>query len=117
MPKNNLFWLEKAKRIQALAQAGLTYVQDEFDKERFEELREISVQMLAQISDEKIEKITDLFASGKGYQTPKVAVRGLVIRDEKVLMVREKLDNKWALPGGWTDIGFSPKEVIEKELM
>jgi ADP-ribose pyrophosphatase YjhB (NUDIX family) len=109
-------WILYAKRIQAIAQAGLTYAQNDYDVERFQELRDISVAMMADISGEKIPRIQQLFANETGYQTPKVDIRGVIFKDRKILMVRERIDGCWSLPGGWADIGFSPKEVVIKEV-
>ena len=111
--------LDQAQRLQALAQAGLTYTRDLYDRERYEQLRAISVEMLAELTDEPLEKIIRTFASEDGYPTPKVDVRAVVIRDGgAVLMVRESLDHgKWTLPGGWADIGFTPFEIAAKEVL
>lgn len=109
-------WLEWTKRIQALAQSGLAFSKDMYDIERYEELREISVEMMAAHADLEIEKIRELFASDEGYQTPKNDVRGVVFKDGRILMVKEKADDKWALPGGFCDIGLSPSENVVKEI-
>ncbi len=103
-------WLMYAKRIQAIAQAGLTYVQNDYDMERYQELRDISVAMMADISGEDIPKIEQLFANETGYQTPKVDIRGVVFKEGKILMVREKIDGCWSLPGGWADIDYLLKK-------
>lgn len=107
-----------AQRLQALAQAGLAYPSTAYDVERYEEIRAISVQLLHQLApDEPLEKLTQLFASETGYQTPKVDVRAVLFRgQEEVLLVQEKIDgNRWALPGGWADVGYTPFEVAVKE--
>lgn len=109
-------WLTWAKEIQAIAQSGLTYGKDVYDIERYEALRELSVDILANYTFESKERIRLAFASDKGYCTPKIDIRGVVFQDGKILMVREKLDGKWALPGGWADIGLSPKEIAVKEI-
>jgi ADP-ribose pyrophosphatase YjhB (NUDIX family) len=109
-------WLEWAQRIQALSQAGLAFSKDVFDLERFEELRTISVEIMKEHTDLEMEKIKELFTNETGYQTPKVDIRGVVFRDNKILMIREKIDDNWALPGGFCDIGLSPSENIVKEL-
>lgn len=109
-------WLSWAKEIQATAQSGLAYVKDVYDKERYERLRELSVEILAHYTEDSADKIRLAFASDSGYCTPKVDIRGVVFQDGKVLLVREKIDGKWALPGGWADIGLSPKEVAVKEI-
>lgn len=108
--------LEWAKQIQAIAQTGLTYARDVYDRERYEALREISIDMLANYMLAGKDEIKLAFASEAGYATPKVDIRGVVFRDGKVLLVREKLDGAWSLPGGWADIGYSPSEVAVKEI-
>ena len=93
--------LRHAQQLQAIAQAGLTYATGPYDRERYEAIRAISVQMLAELTDEPLEKIIRAFASEDGYPTPKVDVRAVVIRDGEVLLVRESLDGgRWTLPGG-----------------
>lgn len=109
-------WLEWAKRIQSLSQAGLTYAKDVYDIERYEELRNISAEIIEEYTELEMQKVKDLFASDTGYQTPKIDVRGAVFKENKILMVREKSDNKWALPGGFCDVGLSPAENIVKEI-
>ncbi|MGF9699378.1 NUDIX hydrolase [Paenibacillus sp. MABNR03] len=109
-------WLEWAKQIQAIAQTGLTYGKDVYDIERYEELRRISIDILANYTSVNKEKISLTFASDSGYATPKVDIRGVVFKENKILLVREKIDGAWALPGGWSDIGLSPSEVAVKEI-
>ncbi|MBP1991098.1 NUDIX hydrolase [Paenibacillus eucommiae] len=113
----NSNWLEWAKRIQAIAQTGITYTKDAYDLERYEELRQISVDILASYTQVDKEILTLAFAGETGYATPKVDIRGVVFQDDKILLVREKLDGAWALPGGWADIGYSPSEIVVKEIM
>lgn len=113
-----------AQRLNALAQAGLTYAESGYDLERYHELRDLSVHLLHELTDEPIGKIAPLFASGLGeYPTPKVDVRAVVFRGtgtrspDEVLMVQEKMDRRrWTLPGGWADIGYTPSEVAAKEV-
>lgn len=112
----DLKWLEWAKQLQSIAQTGLTYSKDVFDLERFEAIREMSVEMLAFHTDEEKTMIRDLFANEIGYATPKVDIRAVVFRENKILLVKEKSDGKWALPGGWGDVGLSPSEVAIKEV-
>lgn len=109
-------WLEWAKRIQSLSQSGLSFSTDIYDIERYEELRKISAEILAQHTSLEMKKINELFTNETGYQTPKVDVRGAVFNDSKILMVREIIDDKWSLPGGFCDIGLSPSENIVKEM-
>lgn len=110
-----LQFLEYAKRLQSLAQAGLTYALNDYDLERYAEIKQISLQMMSDLSNTKFEVIQDLFRNETGYQTPKVDVRAVVFREDKILMVKEKIDGHWSLPGGWADIGYSPNEVAVKE--
>ena len=108
-------WLDIAKRIQAIAQAGLTYAESGYDQERYAELQTISLQILQKLTEEPIGKLRELFTNEVGYQTPKVDVRSVVFEEGKILMVREKIDGCWSLPGGWADVGYTPKEVAVKE--
>jgi ADP-ribose pyrophosphatase YjhB (NUDIX family) len=109
-------WLSWAKEIQAIAQTGLAYARDVYDVERYQALRELSVDILANYTYESKEKIRLSFAGDDGYCTPKTDIRGVVFHEDRILLVREKLDGKWALPGGWADIGLSPSEVAVKEI-
>jgi ADP-ribose pyrophosphatase YjhB (NUDIX family) len=110
--------LHHAQRLQALAQNGITYAVNPYDLERYLEIREISAKLLQELTDEPFEKILRVFTQETGYQTPKIDIRAVVFRDGKeILLVREKLDhNRWTLPGGWADIGYSPTEVAVKEV-
>jgi ADP-ribose pyrophosphatase YjhB (NUDIX family) len=109
-------WLDWAKRIQALSQAGLTFSKDIYDIERYEELRNISAEIMAVHTELEIEKIKNLFTNERGYQTPKVDVRGVIFEKNQILLVKENIDNKWSLPGGFCDIGLSPSENVIKEI-
>lgn len=108
-------WLDFAMRIQSIAQAGLQYGKDKFDKERYEELRRISAEMLSVKTDVPVEKITDLFCNESGYQTPKIDTRAAVFVDDKILMVHEN-NGTWSLPGGWCDVDQSVASNTEKEV-
>ena len=109
-------WLAWAKRLEALAQNGLTYSADPYDTERYEAVRAIAIEMLAARSDADPSDIRDLFARERGHITPKVDVRGAVFRDERVLLVRERGDGRWTLPGGWADPGESPAAGVVREV-
>ena len=109
-------WLDWAKELQAIAQAGLTYSKDMYDIERFEMIRGLSIEMMAKQTGTPQKVVKELFANETGYATPKVDVRAVIFKGNKILMVKEKLDGHWALPGGWADIGLTAKEVAVKEV-
>ncbi len=109
-------WVEWAQRIQALSQSGLAFSKDNYDIERYEELRIISAEIMQEHTGLEMQKIKDFFLNDTGYQTPKVDVRGVIFQDDKILMVKEKLDDRWSLPGGFCDIGLSAAENIIKEI-
>lgn len=110
-------WLGWAQRLQAIAQIGLTYAINEFDRERYEQIREIAVEMAAKGSGDEAALIRGLFSQDEGYVTPKVDVRGVIFRDDKILLVQEVMDeHRWTLPGGWADIGDSPAEAVIREI-
>jgi len=107
--------IELVKKIQSIAFAGLEYCENDFDRERYEDLKNLSQLLLAEISGTPLEKIQNLFVGEVGYQTPKVDVRAVVFKENKILMVKEKIDGRWSIPGGWADIGYSPSEIAVKE--
>lgn len=112
----NKFFFEKIKRIQALAEIGLEFSEIPYDQERYQELQEISLQLLEKITDVPINKIIPVIQENNGYKTPKVDVRAVVFNEKgQILLVQEKVDNCWSMPGGWSDISYSPREVAEKE--
>ncbi|OFX34129.1 MAG: hypothetical protein A2W90_01160 [Bacteroidetes bacterium GWF2_42_66] len=107
---------EKIKRIQALAETGLHYAENIFDRERYEELQTICLELIEKITDVPIEKIRPVIIDNNGYKTPKVDVRAVVFNEkDEILMIKEKADGCWALPGGWADIGYTARQVAEKE--
>ena len=112
--KNDV-WKKWAQELQFLAQSSLAYSKDKFDRERSERIRDIACEMLSYKYDLPIEKIKMDFASEIGYQTPKVETRAAIIKDNKILLVKEQLDGKWALPGGYQDVNVSVRENIIKE--
>ena len=112
--KNDV-WKKWAQELQFLAQSSLAYSKDKFDRERSERIRDIACEMLSYKYDLPIEKIKMDFASEIGYQTPKVETRAAIIKDNKILLVKEQLDGKWALPGGYQDVNVSVRENVIKE--
>ncbi len=109
-------WLSLARKMQSIAQAGLTYTENPYDINRYEQLLQLVTQILHHYTGVPMEMIGNLIRSEKGYLTPKVDVRGVVFREDKILMVREKIDGCWSVPGGWADVGLTPFEVAEKEV-
>ncbi len=112
----NTEFLNETKRLKSLADTGLLYCKNEYDKERYLELREISFRLLHEFSSSSFEDLKFMLPVVKDYPTAKVDIRGLAIsKDKKILLVKESVDEKWSLPGGWADVGYSPKETIVKE--
>lgn len=107
--------IELIKKIQSIAYAGLEYCENDFDRERYEDLKSLSQLLLTELTGTPFEKIEELFSKETGYQTPKVDVRAVVFKENKILMVKEKIDGRWSIPGGWADIGYSPSEIAIKE--
>jgi ADP-ribose pyrophosphatase YjhB (NUDIX family) len=110
-------WLLWARRIQAISQTGLTYAQDPFDRERYEELSRIAAEIVGRLSTLPEAVARECFAEQSGYATPKIDVRAAIFRDGRILLVRERSDGFWTLPGGWADPGASPSECAVKEVL
>ena len=106
--------LEWAKELQSIAQAGLFYGRDVFDRERYQRIREIAARMLSMRADLPMAKVVEVFCSDTGYQTPKVDSRAAVFRDGRILLVREN-DGRWSLPGGWCEYNLAPADNAVKE--
>ena len=104
-------WLGWAREIFSLSQSGLTYSGNEYDLERYKRLQQITAEMIESESEISKESALDSFSMQAGYITPKVDVRGAVIREGKILLIQERADDKWAMPGGWADLGNSPASV------
>ena len=110
-------WLEWAKRLQAIAQNGLAYADNPFDVERYEAVRAIAVEMLAAQTGIEPARLDKLFAADQGYATPKLDSRGAVFRQGKILLVRERSDGRWTLPGGWVNLYDAPSLSVEREVL
>lgn len=108
-------WVDMIVELQSLAQAGLAYGKDAYDKERYKRIREISAEMMSHIADIPLEKVKGLFCNEIGYQTPKIDTRAAIFKDDKILLVQEK-DGTWSLPGGWCDVTVSVAENTIKEV-
>jgi len=110
-------WLRWIKRLQAIAQDGLTYAQDDYDLGRYEQLRELASEMLAAHSTGTLEEARNLLALEAGPVTPKVDVRAAVFREGRILLVKEPGEEGWSVPGGWADVGESPSEAAARETL
>jgi ADP-ribose pyrophosphatase YjhB (NUDIX family) len=116
MPLSEPQWLSIARELHAIAQTGLAFSADRFDRQRYERLRELAARMLAQGSSDDYDVMIEILREGRGYATPKVDVRGAAFVDGRVLMVREISDGKWTLPGGWADVNQSAGECVVREI-
>ena len=105
--------LQWAVELQSLAQAGIFYGKDAFDRERYERIREIAAEMISYKTDIPKNKAKNLFCSEIGYQTPKIDCRAAIFQNDKILLVQEK-NGTWSLPGGWVDVNVSVKNVIKE---
>ncbi len=109
-------WIQWIREIRALSQNGLTYTQDVYDKERYTRLTELANVMFAHIGDVPVQAITNFFVPDTGYCTPKVDLRAGIFDGEQILLVLEKSDRKWTLPGGWADVNERPSQGIRREV-
>jgi len=108
-------WIKWATQLQSIAQAGLTFAENHYDIDRYQQIRNLSVEILHNYTDISHEKIKNIFTGETGYQTPKVDIRAAVINEDKILLVREKVDGNWSLPGGWADVNTSVSESAIRE--
>lgn len=110
-------WLHWAREMQALAQTGLAFGLDQYDRERYERLRSLAAEIIAEYTGMALPNVEIMFSQQTGYATPKLGVRGAIFRENRVLLVREREDeHRWTLPGGWADVNESPAEAIAREV-
>ncbi len=109
-------WLKWAREIQALAQIGLTYCENEYERERNHRLLEIAAEIAAEYGNVDRSVVLEHFNRQQGYATPKIDVRAAVIQEGKILLVQERSDRRWCMPGGWADVGEEPSLAIEREV-
>ncbi len=110
-------WLRWGRALRSLAQAGLAYNDNPFDRERYTAIRDLSAEMMATCAGMDLAPVQEMFAAQEGYETPKIDVRGAVFRDDRLLLVRELSDGgRWTLPGGWADINEPPSRAVEREV-
>ncbi len=109
-------WLEWAREIQALAQTGYHYSENEYQRERYHRLTEIAAEIISEHSELPFDPLLSTFNRQIGYATPRVDVRGAVLTDGKLLLVRERQDGGWTMPGGWADVGDVPSQAVEREV-
>ena len=114
---DHLRWLKWAREIQALSQTGLTYSTSDYDTQRYRRLAEIAAEIAQDRGGLSKERLLEDFLLQPGYATPKVDVRGAVVRDGKILLVKERVDGRWCMPGGWADVGDGPSETVAREVL
>ncbi len=110
-------WLAWAREIQGLAQTGMHYAKDDFQRQRYQRLLEIAAEMVSESSNLEYPQVLQTFSTTIGYATPRVDVRAAVFKDKRLLMVRERMDGGWTMPGGWADIGDLPSQAAEREVL
>jgi ADP-ribose pyrophosphatase YjhB (NUDIX family) len=109
-------WLTWTRRLQGIAATGLVYASDPYDAARYEEVRALASEVAASYGSADAGALAPLLTAGAGHPTPKVEVRGALFEADRVLLVRERDDGGWALPGGWADVGEPPSRAVEREM-
>ena len=110
-------WIDWAKKIQAISQTGKAFSKDQFDLDRYDQLSHIANEIIAHLADAPMEQVENFFVPDKGYPTPKVDLRAGVFKNGEILLVKERSDDKWSLPGGWADVCESPAQGIIREVV
>jgi len=108
-------WLKWAREIQQLSQTGLAFAVTDYEKQRYKRLTEITAEIVAHHTSLEKDSVEKVMMKQPGYATPKIDVRAAVMRDNKILLIQEISDERWAMPGGWADVGDIPSEVAVRE--
>jgi len=109
-------WLKWAREIQSLSQTGYHYAENDYQRQRYQRLNEIAAEIISQHSNLEFTPLVNVFHAQIGYATPRVDVRGAVFQEDKLLLVRERQDGGWTMPGGWADVGDMPSQAAEREV-
>ena len=109
-------WLNWAREIQAISQTGLHFAENDYQTQRFQRLSEISAEIFGNYANLDSTDLVEIFDDQIGYATPRVDVRGAAFQDGNLLLVRERIDGDWTMPGGWADIGDIPSAAVEREV-
>ena len=109
--------LQTLRELMSIAQAGLTYTRDPYDRQRYEQLQRLTAELLAEGSAASRPEWLEVLTPERGYLTPKLDVRAVVVRAGQVLLTRERQDGRWSLPGGWADPGDGPGGVAVRETL
>ena len=110
-------WLRWARELQALAQTGSHFAISDYDRDRYNRISEIAAEIFVRQGDKEGSEIRTIFSTDSGYATPKVDVLAAVFQNQQILLVQERSDGLWTLPGGWADVNDSPSEAVEKEVL
>ena len=113
---NDMTVLNWARKVQAIAQTGLTFTQDPYDRERFLQLQDLAAELVSAELEIPLGQAKSFWKGDDGYATPKVDVRGAVFKGDQILLVRELSDGKWSMPGGWVDVNDAPSEAVVREI-
>jgi len=108
--------IELLRRVQAIAQSGLAFTSDPYDRERYEQLQRLVAAAFTSELAVPPAAAARFWEGEVGYATPKVEVRGAVFTGDRVLLVRERSDGRWTLPGGWVDVNDAPSEAVAREI-
>jgi ADP-ribose pyrophosphatase YjhB (NUDIX family) len=109
-------WLALARELQSIGQTGLAFNTTDYDIQRYRRLLEIAAEIIENYTQFPRAEAVENFRLQPGYATPKVDIRGAVVRDGKLLLVQERADNGWCMPGGWADVGETPSEAVTREV-
>jgi ADP-ribose pyrophosphatase YjhB (NUDIX family) len=109
-------WLPWARELQSIAQTGLTFSTTDYDTQRYRRLLEIAAEIVETYTQIPRAEVVENFRMQPGYATPKVDIRGAIVRNGKILLVQERADNGWCMPGGWVDVGETPSEAVAREV-
>lgn len=110
-------WIQWIRELQAISQNGLIFTTNPFDIERYERLGELAREMFALIGDAPVQRVENFFLPDEGYCTPKIDVRAGIFEDDRVLLVQERSDGKWTMPGGWADVNETPSQGVKREVL
>lgn len=107
-----------ADRLRDLSAMGLHFASDPYDQERYRVIQDLAMDLLAMATGESLASLEPLRAPVFSRPTPLVAGDGAVIdREGQILLIRRADNGRWAMPGGALEVGETPAEGVQREIL
>ncbi len=113
-PRDEIYLI--ADELRSIADMGLHYAQNEYDRERYSRALSLSARLIASIEKRLASDVMEEYEGSLPHATPYVGADAAIFRDGQILLIRREDDGLWAMPGGATEVGETWAQSVEREL-